>query len=385
MGATPTQLPTVAGYLWYSAATGGVGSATAPTPTATAAGTTSYFVSQTQNGCEGSRAEIKVVVVCATPAPTVVATVNYNIGATPTQLPAITGGLWYTAATGGVGSATAPTPTATTVGTTSYFVSQTLNGCEGARAEIKVLVGACTTPAPTVVTPVNYNVGATPTQLPTAAGYLWYNAATGGVGSATAPIPTATAAGTTSYFVSQTQNGCEGPRSEIKVVVVCATPAPTVVAPVNYNVGATPTQLPAVTGGLWYTAATGGVGSATAPTPVATTVGTTSYFVSQTINGCEGPRAEIKVIVGACATPAPTVVTPVNYNVGATPTQLPTAAGYLWYSAATGGVGSATAPTPTQRLPERLPTLLVKHKMVVRGQELKLKLSLFVLHLLQRW
>ena len=38
--------------------------------------------------------------------------------------------------------------------------------------------------------------GATPTQLPTAAGYLWYNAATGGVGSATAPTPT-TAAGTT--------------------------------------------------------------------------------------------------------------------------------------------------------------------------------------------
>jgi hypothetical protein len=349
VGATPTALPTQAGYLWYSAATGGTGSATAPLPSAAAVGTTSYFVSQTVNGCEGPRAEIKVIVsACATVAPTVVSPVNYTVGATPTALPTQAGYLWYSAATGGTGSATAPLPSAAAVGTTSYFVSQTVNGCEGPRAEIKVIVSACATVAPTVVSPVNYTVGATPTALPTQAGYLWYSAATGGTGSATAPLPSAAAAGTTSYFVSQTVSGCEGPRAEIKVIVsACATVAPTVVSPVNYIVGATPTALPTQAGYLWYSAATGGTGSATAPIPSATAVGTTSYFVSQTVSGCEGPRAEIKVIVSACATVAPTVVSPVNYIVGATPTALPTQAGYLWYSAATGGTGSATAPIPS--------------------------------------
>jgi gliding motility-associated-like protein len=50
---------------------------------------------------------------------------------------------------------------------------------------------------------------------------------------------------------------------------------------------------------LWYTVSTGGTGSATAPVPSTATAGTTSYYVSQTINGCEGPRAQIDVVVEA--------------------------------------------------------------------------------------
>ena len=47
---------------------------------------------------------------------------------------------------------------------------------------------------------------------------------------------------------------------------------------------------------LWYTTLTGGAGSPTAPTPVTTTAGITSYYVSQTI-GCESPRAQIDVVI----------------------------------------------------------------------------------------
>ena len=133
--------------LWYTVATGGTGIATAPTPTTTTAGNTSYWVSQTveTNGvaCEGARAEIVVTVNDATAAPTVTSPVVYCLNATASSLTA--GGtslLWYTVATGGTGIATAPTPTTTTAGNTSYWVSQTVetNGvaCEGARAEIVV-------------------------------------------------------------------------------------------------------------------------------------------------------------------------------------------------------------------------------------------------------
>ena len=78
--------------------------------------------------------------------------------------------------------------------------------------------------------------------------------------------------------------------------------APTVTSPVNYCQGATTVPLTATpnAGGTlnWYgTNATGGTASPTAPTPSATTVGTTTYYVSQTVAGCEGPRAPITVNV----------------------------------------------------------------------------------------
>ncbi|AWM12789.1 hypothetical protein DI487_02155 [Flavobacterium sediminis] len=82
--------------------------------------------------------------------------------------------------------------------------------------------------------------------------------------------------------------------------------APTVSTPVVYNQGATATALTATsgeTGLLWYTTATGGTSSTTAPTPDTSVAGSTSYWVSSTnANGCESERAEIVVTVNAAAT-----------------------------------------------------------------------------------
>ncbi|MBC7552730.1 MAG: gliding motility-associated C-terminal domain-containing protein [Taibaiella sp.] len=74
--------------------------------------------------------------------------------------------------------------------------------------------------APAVTTPVKYCMTATAVPL-TASGtsLLWYNSATGGTGSTTAPAPSTAAVGNTNYYVTQTVNGCESPRSEILVIV----------------------------------------------------------------------------------------------------------------------------------------------------------------------
>ncbi|XZF16094.1 choice-of-anchor L domain-containing protein [Chitinophagaceae bacterium MMS25-I14] len=47
--------------LWYTDATGGTGNHVAPTPQATAPGSTNYYVSQTAEGCESVRSEITVI------------------------------------------------------------------------------------------------------------------------------------------------------------------------------------------------------------------------------------------------------------------------------------------------------------------------------------
>lgn len=80
---------------------------------------------------------------------------------------------------------------------------------------------------------------------------------------------------------------------------LCSTPAaPAVATPVLYQLNAAATPLTATgTGLLWYTTATGGTGSAVAPTPLTSAVSSTSYYVSQTENGCESTRAAIEVIV----------------------------------------------------------------------------------------
>ncbi len=354
VGQTATALTaTGTNLLWYTVATGGVGSATAPTPSTAIAGSTNYYVSQTLGLCESNRTQLTVIVNPLATAPTVISPVSYCQNTTAVPLTATgTVLLWYTTATGGVGTSTAPTPSTTTIGSTNYYVSQTTNNCEGPRALIVVNVAA-TLPAPNVTTPITYCQNAASTAL-TAVGsnLLWYSAATGGTGSAVAPIPSTATVGSTTFYVSQTTGTCEGPRAAI-VVNVNATPAAPVVGPtINYCVGQTATALTATgINLLWYTVPTGGVGSATAPTPSTATASSVTYYVSSSTGTCEGPRSSILVIVTAIPT-APTLTTTTYlYCQGFAAPALSTAgagtANLLWYTAATGGIGNASVPIPS--------------------------------------
>ncbi|MDG4717035.1 choice-of-anchor J domain-containing protein [Winogradskyella marincola] len=83
---------------------------------------------------------------------------------------------------------------------------------------------------------------------------------------------------------------------------------PTVESSVEYCLNDTSEQLIATPADaltlVWYTVATGGTGSTTAPTPDTSVVATTSYYVAYMNNeGCEGPRAEIIVTVSESFTP----------------------------------------------------------------------------------
>jgi hypothetical protein len=348
--AVATQL-TASGtnLLWYTTATGGTGSPTAPTPSTTTIGTTTYYVTQTIGSCESARLPIIVNVTASTPAPTVTTPVNYCQNAVATQLTATgTNLLWYTGPTGGTGSTTAPTPSTTNLGSTSYYVSQTQSCGESPRAVI--VVNVSTVPAaPTVTSPVTYCQNSAASALTaTGTNLLWYIAPTGGIGSTTAPTPSTATAGSTIYYVSQSNNGCEGPRAAITVNIIASPLAPTVTTPVTYCQNAASVPLTATgTALLWYTAATGGTGSTTAPTPSTATAGSTNYYVTQTINGCESPRAVITVNVNSVPA-APVVTSPVTYcqNSAALPLTA-TGTGLKWYTTPTGGTGSATAPTPS--------------------------------------
>jgi len=124
-------------YLW---STGATTASINVTPTQT----TKYWL-QVSNGI--STCTDTVTITVQNPAAPAVSNVSYCQGATASVLTATASAgnslLWYSTATGGAASSTAPTPSTTTVGSTTYYVSQiTPQGCESARASLTVTVNA---------------------------------------------------------------------------------------------------------------------------------------------------------------------------------------------------------------------------------------------------
>ena len=295
---------------WYATSSSGTPLTTGETYSPVLTNTTTYYIDA---GCSTSRIAIIATIINLPDAPVVISPVFYCQNETPVALSATVSPNsilnWYTVATGGTSNATRPIPSSTTIGTTSYYVSQTntATGCEGARSEIKVTINA--RPLAPLVSDISYcqnetGIVALNATASTNCTLNWYATATGGTPSSSSPIPATTTIGIYSYFVSQTSNitNCEGPRSEIKVTINARPSAPEVTN-ISYckNETALPLSATAATNCIlnWYTAATGGTSTTTNPTPSTTNQGSTSYFVSQTnnITGCEGPRSEISVII----------------------------------------------------------------------------------------
>lgn len=360
-GATSSALSATGVNLkWYTTSTTGVGgSTTAPTPSTATLGApvVSYWVTQTIGGCpEGPSSQIDVNVYAIPAAPNVTSPISYCQNAPVIALAATgTNLVWYNSSTGGTGSATAPTPSTSSVGTpsVSYYVATTQNGCESPRSQINVNVNSLPT-VPTATTPINLCQNAVASSL-TAVGtnLLWYNSSTGGTGSSTAPTPLTNSIGapTIAYWVSQTDvNSCESNRKQIDVNVYSIPAAPAVISPLNLCQNTVASALTATGSNLvWYSSSTGGTGTTTAPTPSTVAIGSpiASYWVSQTINFCESPYSQIDINVNAIPV-APSVTTPVVYTQGSTASALTaTGSNLLWYTTSTGGTSNAIAPTPS--------------------------------------
>lgn len=344
-GSTSTALTaTGTALLWYSSANGGVGSSTAPQPSTTSTGSTTYYVSQTVNGCESLREPITVTVFQPT-VPLVTSPLTYCPGEATSPLSA-TGNnlLWYTSSSGGSGSNTAPTPSTASVGSTTYYVSQSLNSCESNRSAIIVNVSN-TVPMPSTSNS-SYCQHSTASAL-TAVGsnLLWYASASGGSGSTTAPVPSTLLPGTTTYYVSQTKSCGESARNSLSVKIVDQ-PLPPTVSDLSYCQGITANPLSAVGQNIiWYDSPSIPSGSGTPPTPSTATDDSLQYYVSQTVNGCESSRATLNVFIYKYPT-APGVLSPINYCQNSTAVPLSASGKNLtWYSEL--GIRIANSPTPS--------------------------------------
>ncbi len=152
---------------------------------------------------------------------------------------------------------------------------------------------------PTATSPITYCTGATASALTATAisgdTLRWYTAATGGTGSLTAPTPSTTTAGTTTYYVSQYKGSSLSPRTAVNVIV---NQTPTVTAnSTSICLGATATLT--ATGATAYNWSQGGTTASVTASPTATT----TYTVTGTTGGCSSTATSTVTVTVSVATP----------------------------------------------------------------------------------
>ena len=323
---------------WYTTSTSPQSLTSAPAPSNSQSNT--YYVSQTVNGCESARQPLSVSVVAAPSAPAV-SSVSLCQGAQAQFSTPIPNPLWYTSEMGGTGSSQPPMLNSQMAGDQTFYVSQTVNGCESARATVKATVYP--TPAAPTFSSLLPICQFSPASSLTATGtsLTWYSQS-GRLSSA--PMPNTSLAGIQSYSVTQTINTCESSRATISVTILSAPTSPVAIA-ARYCVGESPRSLTATGSNLkWYTAISGGVASSTSPNFSTDLANIFTFYVSQTdASGCESARQPLSVSV--VATPSAPAISSVSVCQGGQAQFSIPIPNPLWYSSLMGGTGSPQPPT----------------------------------------
>jgi hypothetical protein len=264
--------------IWYPSA-----DATEPLAESAEAVSGSYFVAQAVNGCESSRTEVAVTVttVSAPDAEAQLACVGTTLSQLDVEADENAALIWYA-------GADTPDPLSgdAEVQAGSYYVSQTINGCESERVEVTVAV--INLPEPVVVAAQTVCEGTELSELMATplegAELYWYATA-----EATEELDDDEEVQGGSYFVSQAAEGCESARVEIVVTVNPLPEAPEGEATQEFNEGETIESLEVtLTDGAvanWYMM--NDESELVAVDPNEALVDGGVYYVSQTIEGCE--------------------------------------------------------------------------------------------------
>ena len=288
---TPGSL-TAVGATTYTWAPGtGLSCTSCSSPSASPSATTVYTVIGTVGLCQ----DTTTVTVTVHPVPLITVTGGTSKCAGDPCILTATGGVTYSWTPAlGLSCTNCASPIATPGITTTYTALATNSfGCT-ATGSTTVTVH----PLPDIVVPnAAICFGTSASLLASGASSYKWSPATG-LNTNTGATVVASPSVTTTYKIVGTDAfSCKDSINEV-VTVIPIPPAPTVVNPVQYCRNAPSLPLSATgTGLLWYTTATGGTGSATVPVPSTAEVGATTWYVSQTVDGCESPRVPISVII----------------------------------------------------------------------------------------
>ena len=307
-------------------------------PSAVSAGSYPISYAYTDGTTTCSSSKSITVVVNNAPVPTA-QNASINVGGTPSAIIATGTGVitWYSADKTTVlttGASYTPTDPTTTNGTIyTYYISNTINGCESDKVAVTLSVTSCTTLAPTAASVLTVCEGVTiPALTATGTSLKWYQAdGTTLLSSGPSYTTTVTSVGTHTFKVSQTLNGCEGTQASASVTIE-SKPVVLTIANASVCEGSTAVALTTTSTGTvtWVDKTPTTVATTISYTPTVTATGVYTYTATQKVGNCSSDASTVTYTI--LAKPAAPTITNVSVCEGATPYQI-TASGtnITWY------------------------------------------------------
>ncbi|WMW78337.1 T9SS type A sorting domain-containing protein [Flavobacterium sp. 20NA77.7] len=312
-------------------------------PNAVTTSGTYYIKGTNVNGCS----TVSPVTVTVNPLPVVTtvapATVCYPNTVDLTAAAVTTGsasGLTFTYFTDSAATTALSNPNAVTTSGTYYIKGTNANGCSSI-ASVVVTINVTNVPTGSA-TQTFCGSGNLSQLVATGSNIRWYNAATGGTEYPASLWSLVGLVNGSTYYATQTVNGCESAtRLAVTVVVNSIPTAPNAAAQSFCSAPLVSNLVPSGTAYTWYDAATAGnVLSTTTPLAAGT------YYVSQTINGCESPRTSVTITISPIAAPTGAAIQTIFGGVAADATIEDisvSGAGVVWYPTAADAAAGTNA------------------------------------------
>jgi gliding motility-associated-like protein len=304
---------------WYDDAglTNNVGTGATLSP-ATTLGVTIYYVTETLAGCESAASSVTISINAIPSAPLAGTDATYCAGDPMIDLTATAGAggtlNWYSDAglTTNIGTGSTLTPGAT-IGTTTYYVSETVGVCESVSSQVVITINnnpTITAEVATVVTDCT-NPDGTITITSTGTSFELFDVGNNSIATNATGIFTGLSAG--DYYVVVSNGICSTTGATLTILDAATPVAPTITGTIDYCQGDVYTALTANgTGGIynWYDdvalanlIATGGN-----YTPTVLLPGANVFYVTETLNGCTSPSGQVTVTLNE--TPTATITNP---------------------------------------------------------------------------
>jgi len=308
------------------------------------------------NGCLGLPVTVDVTVL-PLPTATIANSQTACFGSSTPDLTAIGADVnWYTdfGLTTNIHSGNSFPTGETAIGVYTYYVTETLNGCEG--PSISVTLEIYSIPSSPSTSSQTACLGTTIPDLTASGSNLnWYDAWTNNIGSGNSYSTGQTSTGVYTYYVSEIDlNGCESSSTPVTLEIYSLPSSP---SSNNESVcfGSSIPDLTTTGSNInWYSdiGLTNNVGSGNSYSTGQTVVGVYTYYLTETdVNGCESNSTAVDLEIYSLPT-APPAIDEVACEGGIIPNLTASGSNPIWYTdaALTTVVGSGTSFTTGQTI-----------------------------------
>jgi len=310
------------------------------------------------NGCQGDPITVDVTVI-PLPTATIANSETACLGSVIPDLSAVGSNVtWYDdlALTNQVGTGNNYTTGQSAVGLYTYYVTESLNGCEGPSVSVTLEIFAIPS-SPSVVSQTACFNSVIPDLTATGTTLTWYSdiSLTNIVGNGTTFATGQATPGVYTYYVTQTDvNGCESLGTLVTLEIYALPAVPAAANEVACEGGVIPDLTATGTTLTWYSdiSLTNIVGNGTTFATGQTASGIYTYYVSEIdVNGCESAATIVTLEIFALPT-APIAINEVACEGGFIPDLTALGSILTWYSDAglTSVVGNGTTFSTGQTL-----------------------------------